>query len=305
MRLPARRPSQPPAHGTAPSAAVLAMQHAAAACGSWHVESWEQPSGTAGSQDAKLVWADPAAGRLRVAAIDGVTPSVRCRTVVGVDGAMYAAAIVRLALQRAGSALEACVLAANRHLHDPGLGRSRDQTQACVTAADIFDDGRVEVVRAGDCEAWARTDRGWVELGSGSALTADVARRWADWRRSHPMADRDARHDAEERFFGRPAAWTSTALGRFARPVLQHFAADGVQELVLASDGARLSERVLADVPSWLGELRDWEARRADRGRAAEKLRDDVTVLRLRPLEQAASSSRWGREAPADLRRAA
>jgi hypothetical protein len=121
------------------------------------------------------------------------------------------------------------------------------------------------------------------------------------------MVDRDARHDAEERFFGRPAAWTSTALGRFARPVLQHFSADGVQELVLSSDGARLSEPVLADLPSWLGELRDWEARRADRGRAGEKLRDDVTVLRMRRenLEPAASSSRWGREAPADMRRAA
>jgi hypothetical protein len=260
------------------------MLRAVTASGGWQVESWEQPSGSAGSQDAKLVRPDQATGRLRVAAVDGVTPSARCRTVAGVDGAMYAAAIVRLALQRTDAALDRCVVAANRHLHDPALRRSRDQTQACVAAADISPDGHVEVVRAGDCEAWARTEQGWVALGSGTALTPEVAREWAAWQRRHAGISRDVRHDAEERFLGRPQAWTSTALGRFASPVLQRFAADGVLELVLASDGARLSEAALDDVPSWLGGLRDWEARRSELGRAAEKVHDDVTVLRLRPV---------------------
>jgi hypothetical protein len=260
------------------------MHRAVTACSGWQVESWEQPSGRAGSQDAKLVWPDPALGRLRVAAVDGVTPSLRCRTVAGVDGAMYAAAIVRLALQRTDAALDRCVLAANSHLHDPALARSRDQTQACVTAVDVFADGHVEVVRAGDCEAWARTEEGWVALGTGSALTPAVVAEWADWQRRNAGIGRDVRHDAEERFLGRRDAWTSTALGRFASPVLQRFAADGVLELVVASDGARLSERVLDDVPSWLGELRDWEDQRAHLGWAAEKVHDDVTVLRLCPV---------------------
>jgi hypothetical protein len=91
------------------------------------------------------------------------------------------------------------------------------------------------------------------------------------------------RHDAEERFLGRPEAWTSTAVGRFGAPLLQRFSADGVRELVLATDGARLSQPVLDDLPAWLGELRRWEGQRGDLGRAAEKVHDDVTVLRLRP----------------------
>jgi hypothetical protein len=283
------------------------MHRAVTACSGWQVESWEQPSGSAGSQDAKLVWPDPATGRLRIAALDGVTPSRRCRTVVGVDGAMYAAAIIRLALQRTDVALDRCLLPANRHLHDPALSRSRDQMQACVTAADLFPDGHVEVVRAGDCEAWARTEQGWIALGSGTALTADVAAEWAEWQRRNPTIDRDVRHDAEERFLGRPEAWTSTALGRFASPVVQRFAADGVLELVLASDGARLSEGVLDDLPAWLGDLRRWEGRRSRLGRAAEKRHDDVTVLRLRPrpVAAAASTRRAGRRAAADQRRAA
>jgi serine/threonine protein phosphatase PrpC len=283
------------------------MNRAVTACAGWHVESWEQASGDAGTQDAMLVWPEPTAGRMRVAVLDGVTPTAGCATVVGVDGAMYASAIVRLALQRTDGPLEECVLAANRHLHDGSLARSRDQAQACVTAVDIFADGRVEVVRAGDCEAWARTGNGWVALGSGTALTADVAEEWDEWQRRNPAVDRDARHDAEERFLGRRDAWTSTALGRFASPVLQRFTADGVSELVLASDGARLRERALDDLPAWMGGLRRWERRRADLGRAGEKVHDDVTVLRLSramvaavaPPSPAGTAPEQGRAEPA------
>ena len=138
----------------------------------WRVETWEQPSGDAASQDAQLVWADPGLPRLRVAVLDGVTPTRHCRNVAGVDGAMYASAVVRLALQRSRGSLADSLLAANRHLHTATLGRSRDQAQSCVTAADVYPDGRIELVRAGDCEAWARTGDGWVPLGCGTALAA-------------------------------------------------------------------------------------------------------------------------------------
>ena len=181
----------------------------------WLVETWEQPSGSAASQDAQLVWPDPTAARLRVAVLDGVTPTRRCRDVVGVAGPMYAAAITRVALQRAGSGLTDGLLASNRHLHDRSVTRSRDQAQTCVTAADVFPDGRVEVVRAGDCEAWARTAAGWQSLGTGTALTRATETAWERWQDRHPRVDRDRRHDAEERFLGRPDAWTTTALGRF------------------------------------------------------------------------------------------
>jgi hypothetical protein len=247
----------------------------------WRIEAWEQPSGSAASQDAQLVWPDPTGGRLRVAVLDGVTPTSTCRSVVGVAGPMYAAAVARLALQRPGSTLEDSVLAANRHLYDGTVPRSRDQAQTCVTAADIFPDGRVEVVRAGDCDAWARTVDGWVPLGCGTALAPPVAARWDEWQDRNADVSREARHDAEEGFLGHPEAWTSTAVGRFERPVLRSFSLEGVDELVLASDGARLSEPVLDELPSWIGGLRRWERERAGLGRAAEKVHDDVTLLRL------------------------
>jgi hypothetical protein len=66
------------------------------------IETWEQPSADAASQDAHLVWPDSSSPRLRVAVFDGVTATQNCRRVVGVPGAMYAAAVARLALQREG-----------------------------------------------------------------------------------------------------------------------------------------------------------------------------------------------------------
>jgi hypothetical protein len=247
----------------------------------WKIECWEQASGDAASQDAQLVWPNPRGQRLRLAVLDGVTPSLRCRTMVGVDGAMYAAAVVRLALQNAERPLDECVLAANRHLYDSTLPRSRDQTQTCVTAADVFPDGRVELVRAGDCDAFARTAAGWTPMGRGSALTARTAAAWDEWQRRNAGVTREARHAAEERFLGRPEAWTSTAVGRFARPNVRRFSLAGVQELVLASDGARLADHSLDDLPGWLDGLRNWERERPGLGLASEKRHDDVTVIRM------------------------
>ena len=249
----------------------------------WTIESWEQPSGSEASQDAELLWPHPSGTFLRVAVLDGVTPSAACRTVAGVPGAMYAAAVARLALQHPQHTLTECALEANGVLHDARLGRSRDQMQTCVTAADVYPDGRIEVLRAGDCEAWARTDDGWVELGCGTALTEYAEAAWSDWQHRHPGVDRATRHEGEERFLGHVQAWTSTALGRFATPKLERYTVHGARELVLASDGARLSEAVLEDLPGWLGGLRGWERSRSQLRLAAGKVHDDVSVLRLLP----------------------
>jgi hypothetical protein len=257
------------------------MQRTITQTANWHIETWEQPSGADASQDAHLVWRDPAVGRLRVAVLDGVTPTRRCRTVAGVAGPMYAAAVTRIALQRSKRGLVESLRAANRHLYDRSVPRSRDQAQTCVTAADLFDDGRVELVRAGDCEAWARTADGWTHLGTGTALQPSVEAAWRHWQDRNRSCGRDERHDAEEHFLGRPAAWTSTALGRFPTPIIRTFTLRDVHELVLASDGARLREELLDELPSWLAGLRRWERRRASEVRAADKVHDDVTVVRL------------------------
>lgn len=128
-----------------------------------------------------------------------------------------------------------------------------------------------------------------VPLGMGSALTPDSATEWDAWQVAHRTAGRGLRHRAEERYLGRAEVWTATAIGRFPRPATQHFAARDVSELVLASDGARLSADVLDDLPAWLGQLREWERHREERAVAGSKVHD----RRHRPAS-AASARRDG-----------
>src|ERR1700752_1684298 len=87
------------ARGRGPGAYLAAMKQTVASALGWRIEAWEQPSGSGASQDAELVWPHPSGRFLRVAVLDGVTPSAFCRTVAGVPGAVYAAAVARLALQ--------------------------------------------------------------------------------------------------------------------------------------------------------------------------------------------------------------
>ena len=70
---------------------------------------------------------------------------------------------------------------------------------------------------------------------------------------------------------------------------MRSFSLSGVTELVLASDGARLHERLLGDLAGWLAGLREWEQRRTHLWRAGEKVHDDVTVVRLTREREAAT----------------
>lgn len=243
----------------------------------WQVETWEASSGLGPSQDAKLVVVQ--GDRLRLAVIDGVTPTDQTPTRVGVDGAMYAAALLRLALQNSAATLRDAALATNAALHDPSLARSRDQMQTCVAAVDLRPDGRVTMLRSGDCEAWVRlSDGAWRPLGPGDMLIPHVRAAYEQWKRENPHATREQAHQIEEDLWGRSQAWLTCAVGRFADPVFVEAQAPDVQELVLASDGARLHPDALDDIPSWLAGLREYErVHHADE----RKPHDDVTVMRV------------------------
>lgn len=144
----------------------------------WSIETWDQARRPgAVSRDALLVHCCP--GRLRLAVIDGVTPTECIPEYAGVDGAIWAAALVRASLL-ADSHLDACATAANGALRAAGgVPSPRDRPQASFLAADLSDGG-VELVRAGDCEAWTRVPEGWLRRvgdfdGDGSLLLLAAA----------------------------------------------------------------------------------------------------------------------------------
>ena len=135
-------------------------------------------------------------------------------------------------------------------------------------------------MRGGNCEAWLRLGVSWRSL-FGSQWPAAVAEEHARWLAEHANASAAEVSAQEERRFGHPDAWVSVPPGRFPKTKLEALRFDEPwDELVLASDGARLNDERVNDLEGWLGTLRTWE-RAARTSYAAEKRHDDVTVLRV------------------------
>lgn len=230
------------------------------------------------SQDAALIAARPSA--LRLAAIDGSTPPADARGRAGLDAAAWAANVVRAVLAASPADADQALAAANSYLHQPQL-RSQAQSMATVACADITARG-VEIVRAGNSEAWLKEADGWRPL-FGTQFQAEADAAYRQWLVANPQADAAAVSALEEQLFGDPAAWISIPVGRFPVTCFERASlGDDWQQLVLATDGARLDAERLADLDGWLDGLRDWE-RVQRRGYATEKRHDDVTVLRVRP----------------------
>ena len=208
--------------------------------GPWQVASYESSGvkSAAGSQDTCLVLLRPD-GILRVAVIDGVTPAQATPSAVGVDGARYAAGLIRTALTGAAP-IEDCLVIANTALYSPDL-RSRAQAQATVACADVHPDGRLHIVRGCDCEAWVvRSGGGWDCLFP-SAHRAWALTAWDEHLAAHPglCEDKDALREAEQEVWGRPDAWESLAIGREKEPRLEiaDLMPGSWRRLLLASDG--------------------------------------------------------------------
>jgi hypothetical protein len=251
---------------------------------------FDSPSGhAAASQDAWL--ALTRAPMLRLAAIDGATPPPAAPTFCGLDAATWAAQVTRASLL-ADDDVAACLWRANRMLHDPTLLRAGARPQAAVVVADIRSrwdgDASAQVVRASDCVAFARYGNRWSSLFPQPRLTAEAAQMWDAWCDTHRGASPRQRADAEDRALDAPAAWRTAAIGRFAEPLLECTEIEGFDELVLASDGARLELDYLDELDEWLDGLRRWEREKQADG----KRHDDATVLRWRRVDASKHPSR-------------
>lgn len=253
---------------------------------------WASASGCAPtSQDA---WTIHAAGDvLRLAALDGITPTSATPERCGLDGAAWAARLAAATLASATPAPDAMVLA-NRHLLDqPGtretLHRDRPHTMAAVAdisavdAADGADALELTVTIAGDCQAFVERGGRWTEVEPGPLLTDAARAAWRAWRAEHPEVA-DPLNDIAEGYevvVGHPSAWNSPPIGLFdgvSWPT-HHFGTEWTG-VVVASDGARLDPDRVAELDRWLARLRDVEG--VEHG-ADFKPHDDVVVLRARP----------------------
>lgn len=241
--------------------------------GRWRCELWEESAGRLPSQDASAVVLR--GDDLRVVVADGCTPARETLATAGVDGAAWAAG-ASAAIVRAHADLAAGARAANTLLHDPLVAPHRRQ-QAALVAADFAAAGRVQLVRAADCEAWALRSGRWRRLFPRDQLAPAARTAYRRWLEQHPQRTLEQLLAAEGVLLGERRTWLTAPLGRFPEPTLQAAAVDAWDAVVLASDGARLTPRRLARLDEWLGELRSSERRGAGRGAH----HDDVTVVRV------------------------
>ena len=123
---------------------------------------------------------------LRLAVIDGVTPTPRTAGFSGVDGAVWAAGVVRTLLAGSGRDVGEVLQDANRVLWSAEVGDSRDQQQATVLVAEVLGRGdrlRVRLTRAGDCMAWTKAGESWTPAFSPVAHTPEVRKEIEEWLR--------------------------------------------------------------------------------------------------------------------------
>lgn len=220
-----------------------------------------------GGEDAWLL--DPNPDRLRVAAVDGITPTERTAKPVGASGAAFAAAVTVAALRGPGRSLRAALAAAHDQLHDPAVVRSRDQMMAAAVAADITGvvagDLQGSLVNVCDTEAWGQVGGRWEQLAEPDSVTAETRQRQHGelelWRARPGPFDWEGWFLEEDRRAGRVDAWDAPPLGRFRpEPVpYETFLPDGCTQLVVATDGARLTAERVADLDRWVRELRATE----------------------------------------------
>jgi hypothetical protein len=254
---------------------ALSMRITAFPLGGYQLTCYETAaSPTTISQDSWL--AIDLDNRQRVAVIDGVTPTLTTPAPLGDNGAVWAAGIVRTALATRDDTLTASERA-NALLHRPQLP-GREQSSAALAVIDLSD-GQLQSLVAGDCHIWIRDGADWQRLSS-DALTPAARQSWSIWLADHVEASQDERFAADNQLLGSEASWQHNALGRFETIKTEQLMVRAPDEIVLATDGARLNAECVCDLDRWLTGLRDWERSQAQPPAGINR-HDDVTVISM------------------------
>ena len=252
---------------------------------SYRVTAFQDSSkpGVASQDGWCLVEADQT---VRVAAIDGVTPSARTPTVEGVDGARFATRFIAEHLGDATSPAGRLLNNANQRLVEMFRGVvPADRPRACVAVVEIDQAGRLEAVLHGDCEVWIRRGSAWAQLLGGSCVDPRVDGEWQEWVDANPHATLEELQEYERRR-GVPEAWVCPPIGMFdtTKPRSATLSCNAWDEVVVATDGGRLDPERLTRLAPWLAEQRSWERERIGNGTDGvrrAKPHDDRTVLRI------------------------
>jgi hypothetical protein len=239
---------------------------------------WESASGCAATTQDAWVVADVGANRLRLAALDGITPTRETPSEHGLDGAAWAARFTAAILASPIPVRDALIDANRALVGRFGAARLRDRPHTMAAVAEIGASA-IEFTVVGDCQAFVAANGGWSELFGGPLFDANTRDRWARWRADHPGADPvDDIADGYDEILASPQAWRSTPIGLYAQPHFEHVSIDrqDCDAVVVASDGARLTDERVVELDGWLEGLR---AREEHEHAHEYKPHDDVVVI--------------------------
>lgn len=212
-----------------------------------------------------------AAHALRVGVLDGVTASERTYRMGRITGGRLAALLAAEQLRHADNMVEEALAEANRNIIAVSPDRpmwSRDRPQTAYAVAEVTPQDITCWVGC-DCEVWVRRQGTWQRLAKHDMLRAVARKDVEDLKQALRALPRAQYIDREAKLLNDPTLWNSTALGRFDQIKLMREHVIGWDELVLATDGARLTREALLDFPAHL------------RTMSSAPDRDDICVLHL------------------------
>ena len=193
----------------------------------------------------------PFADRLRIALIDGITDTPYTKSQANLSGGSWASSVVEASL-KAPQDIRICLMWANNILWDRHQRYRRAQQQASVVAVDLFRDGRMEVLRAGDTFFALRQKR-WERVFAGDPRDPEAIQYFVDrgiWTTPGQFQSMQEflalggwtpeDYGGPEEPFGDPDVWQSTPIGSFEEVKLQRrfLQADEWREAAFGTDGA-------------------------------------------------------------------
>ncbi|RJL21250.1 hypothetical protein D5H75_37930 [Bailinhaonella thermotolerans] len=209
--------------------------------GGWVVDIWHEPVHPgAVSFDDYLVTTLPG-GRLRLAAIDAAVNEA-----AGLRGRLWghqATGEVRAQLRHVPT-LTGALARAHHNLFDASRPPMFNPMAACMAVDLDLEQPSGDFAQAGDCEVWVRDAAGWHNRTT-PALASEASRAWRAWLAANPGVSPARRWRAQAHLLGDPAAWTCPAVGAFDQITPQVGVFADVEEVVVTSDGARLTRRAL------------------------------------------------------------
>ena len=246
--------------------------------GRWTIETFER----VGDPPGASAWLALPVGtdRLRVTVFDGRPLISSARSASSTDPSRAAVALARAALSDS-VAVPTALSRVNVDLFtEVSLGPARPS--ASLVLAELLSDGRIALARAGAGDAFARFGTEWVSLFPPDPLRPEAALIMADWEDLHQRASLADRLLAEDIHVGSSSHWRSTPVGRFPEMRTERARADGADEIIVATEGARLNTERVPNLPRWTASLREWERTRASElTRGGRRLHPPIVLLRV------------------------